>query len=290
VPVEVDFEALKYRGASRERCYELFSRLAFRTLVNDYAPTAENIQKDYALIRAEAELDALIADLRSSGEFALRVIPSEPSAMRASIVGLAFSARDRQARYVSVGHQAEDGGSDLLAGASTPEQLDLQTMLERLRPLLEDPSVHKLGHDLKFDVIVLARHGVTLAGLEFDSMLASYLLDATRPGHPLEESSLEHLGYKALTEEDVCGRGAKAVPFARVAPESLLTFAGERADLARQLSNRLAPLLVTDQLEQVYRELEMPLVPVLADIERAGIRIDGPALAAQSQQIEQALA
>jgi DNA polymerase-1 len=121
-------------------------------------------------------------------------------------------------------------------------------------------------------------------------MLASYLLDATRPGHPLEESSLEHLGYKALTEEDVCGRGVKAVPFARVAPESLLTFAGERADLARQLSNRLAPLLVTDQLESVYRELEMPLVPVLADVESAGIRIDGPALAAQSQQIEQALA
>jgi DNA polymerase-1 len=189
-----------------------------------------------------------------------------------------------------VGHEGEDGGGDLLAGATTPEQVDLRTAMDRLRPLLEDSSVRKLGHDLKFDVIVLARHGVTLAGLEFDSMLASYLLDATRPGHPLEESSLEHLGYKALTEDDVCGRGAKALPFARVAPESLLTFAGERADLARQLSNRLAPLLVTDQLEEVYRQLEMPLVPVLADIERAGIRIDGPALTAQSQQIEQALA
>jgi DNA polymerase-1 len=163
-------------------------------------------------------------------------------------------------------------------------------VLDRLRPLLEDPSIRKVGHDLKFDLIVLARHGIALAGLEFDSMLASYLLDATRPGHPLEESSLEHLGYKALTEEDVCGRGAKALPFARLAPELLLTFAGERADLARQLSNRLAPLLVTDHLEEVYRQLEMPLVSVLADIERAGIRIDGPALAAQSQHIEQALA
>src|SRR5678816_3629973 len=208
VPVDVDFEALKYRGASRERCYELFSRLAFRTLVNDYAPTAENIQKDYALVRTEAELAALVADLRSAGEFALRVIPSEPSAMRASVVGVAFSSRDRQARYVPVGHEGEDGGGDLLAGATTPEQVDLRTAMDRLRPLLEDSSVRKLGHDLKFDVIVLARHGVTLAGLEFDSMLASYLLDATRPGHPLEESSLEHLGYKALTEEDVCGRGA----------------------------------------------------------------------------------
>ncbi len=291
VPLDVDFDTLKYRGASRERCYELFSRLAFRTLVNEYAPTADSIEKDYALVRTDEELAALISDLRAAGEFALRVIPSEPTAMRASIVGLAFSARDRQARYVPVGHEGADGGgNDLLSGASAPDQLDRRSTLERLRPLLEDPSLKKIGHDLKFDVLVLARHGITLAGLEFDSMLASYLLDATRPGHPLEESSLEHLGYKALTEEDVCGRGAKALPFAQVAPESLLTFAGERADLARQLSNRLAPLLVTDHLEEVYRELEMPLVPVLVVVERAGIRIDGPALAAQSQHIEQALA
>jgi DNA polymerase-1 len=290
VPIEIDFDALKYRGGSRERCYELFSRLAFRTLVNDYAPTADSVQRDYALVRTVEELDELIADLRAAGEFALRVIPSEASAMRAAIVGVAFSARDRQARYVPVGHEGSDGGNDLLSGATAPLQLDRRTALERLRALLEDPSVKKIGHDLKFDALVLARHGITLAGLEFDSMLASYLLDATRPGHPLEESSLEHLGYKALTEEDVCGRGAKALPFAKVAPESLLTFAGERADLARQLANRLAPLLVTDQLEEVYRQLEMPLVPVLVDVERAGIRIDGPALAAQSQHIEQALA
>src|SRR5687767_10544610 len=139
-------------------------------------------------------------------------------------------------------------------------------------------------------MVVLAEHDITLRGATFDSMLASYLLDATRPGHPLEETSLEHLGYKALTEEDVCGRGAKALSLSRIAPEDALNFAGERADLARQLSNRLAPLLVTDGLDEVFRDMEMPLLPVLADIERAGIRIDGPALAAQSQHIESELA
>ena len=290
VPVDVDFDALRYRGASRERCYELFSRLAFRTLVNEYAPTADSVEKDYALVRTPEELDALISELRTTGEFALRVIPTEPSAMRAAIVGLAFSVRDRQARYVPLGHEGGDSNNDLLSGASAPAQIPRTAALEQLRPLLEDPSIRKLGHDLKFDALLLARHSIVLGGLEFDSMLASYLLDATRPGHPLEESSLEHLGYKALTEEDVCGRGAKSLSFAHVSPEAFLTFAGERADLARQLSNRLAPLLVTDQLQEVYRELEMPLIPVLADVERAGIRIDGPALAAQSQHIEQALA
>ena len=291
VPLEVDFESLRYRGASRERCYELFSRLAFRTLVNEYAPTADTVRKDYAIVSSAEELDALIADLRAAGEFALRVIPDQPSAMRATIVGISFATADRQARYLPIGHQAQDsGGGGLLEAASAPTQVDLREALTKLTPLLEDESIRKIGHDLKFDMLVLARHGVTLRGLGFDSMIASYLLDATRPGHPLEETSLEHLGYKALTEEDVCGRGAKALPFARLSPEALLNYAGERADLARQLSNRLAPLLVTDHLETVARDLEMPLIPVLADVERAGIRVDRAALAAQSQRIELDLA
>jgi DNA polymerase-1 len=290
VPLDIDFESLRYRGASRERCYELFTRLAFRTLVNDYAPTADTIQKDYQLVTTQADLDILIGELRRAGEFAFRIIPDTPSAMRARIVGIAFSTRDREARYVPLGHQNGDTKEDLLTSTSAPAQVDVNAALDRLRPVFEDDLVRKTGHDVKFEMIVLAGHGIALRGVAFDSMLASYLLDATRSGHPLEDTSLEHLGYKALTDEDVCGRGAKALPFARLAPESILNYAGERADLARQLSNRLAPLLVTDHLEPVYRELEMPLIPVLADIERAGIRLDGPALAAQSRHVEQALA
>ena len=289
VPLEVDLESLKYRGASRERCFELFSRLAFRTLVNDYAPTADSIQKDYALVTTMAELDALIDQLRTAGEFALRVIPDRPAAMTSRVVGIAFSIADRQARYVPLGHGGTSTGGGLLAGPEAA-QLDQRAALDRLKPLLEDAAIRKVGHDLKFDLVVLQNHGVALRGLAFDSMLASYLLDATRPGHPLEETSLEHLGYKALTEEDVCGRGAKALPLSHVEPADALNFAGERADLARQLSNRLAPLLVTDALDDVFHQLEMPLVPVLADIEQVGIRIDGPALAAQSQHIEGELA
>ena len=294
VPLDVDLESLRYRGPSRERCYELFTRLDFRVILSDYAPppaTAESVEKDYALMTTPGDLDALIADLRAAGEFAFRIIPDQPSATRARIVGIAFSTRERHARYLPLGHENGDSSGDLLASASAPTQVDAAPALGRLKPLFEDRAVRKVGHDLKFETIVLARHGITLQGLTFDSMLASYLLDAaTRPGHPLEDTSLEHLSYKALTEEDVCGRGAKAVPFAQLAPATLLTYAGERADLARQLSDRLAPLLVTDHLEPVYRELEMPLIPVLADIERAGIGLDLEVLAAQSRHVEQELA
>jgi DNA polymerase-1 len=289
VPVDVDFEALRYRGASRERCYQLFSRLEFRTLVAEYAPTADTIEKDYGLVSTVQELDALVQELSATDAFAFRVVADPPAATRAGIVGIVFSMRDRQARYVPIGHESA-ASYDLLGGETAPTQIELRVALDRLRPIFEDERPRKIGHDLKFDVVVLARHDVTVRGLWFDSMLASYLLDATRPGHPLPETALEHLGYKALTDEDICGRGAKALALPRLSPAAVLDYAGERADLARQLSAQLAPLLVKDGLERVYRELEMPLVPILAAMERAGVRVDRAALGRQSQHVEQQLA
>jgi DNA polymerase-1 len=120
-------------------------------------------------------------------------------------------------------------------------------------------------------------------------MLASYLLDATRSGHPLESVALEHVGYKALAEEDVCGRGAKATPLAEVPPPTVLNYAAERADLALQLADRLAPRLAAEGLDGVYADLERPLIPVLARMEQSGVRIDLGALAVQSKHVDQEL-
>src|SRR6185436_19303423 len=157
-------------------------------------------------------------------------------------------------------------------------------------PLLEDEGIAKRGHDLKTVVLVLARSGITLRGLSVDSILASYLLDANRSNHVLEEVALEHLGYRAHSEEDVRGRGTKATSFATISPEAIRSFASERADLAWQLSGKLSPLIISEGLEAVYRELEMPLIPVLVDIERAGVLVDLPLLASQSRHLEQELA
>jgi DNA polymerase-1 len=224
-------------------------------------------------------VQALARKLAAAGHFAVRVIPDRPSAMRASIVGLAFSTAARDADYVPVGHQAlgQDGN------------MPIDSALGALKPLLEDAAIRKSGHDLKFDAIVLARHGITLRGLDTDTMLASYLVDATRSEHKLEDLALEHTSYKALTEEDVCGRGAKALSLASLPVEAALDYAGERADLVGQLAPVFRALLEKEQLHEVYSTLELPLVPVLVAIERAGIRIDGPALAAQSEKVDQEL-
>ena len=292
VPVEFSAESLRYRGGSRERCFELFTRLGFRTLVMEYAPDAQTIGKDYALVRTMDEVRGLAHALGKSGRFGFRLLPDQPSAMRSGIAGLAFSTGPRHARYVPL---AERRSRDDLFGSGSsgeepPDVVDLLDALAELKGVLEDESIAKIGHDLKFDAIVLERHGVELRGVETDTMLASYLLDATRSAHPLEDLAIEHAGYKALREEDLCGRGAKSIPFAQIPPETALDYAGERADLALQLSGTLRELLRKEELEAVYRDLELPLIPVLVAIERAGIRVDGPVLGAQSQHVEHELA
>jgi DNA polymerase-1 len=273
----------------------------------DYAPTAQTIGKDYQVVETMEAVSELAAQLTRAGRFALRVLPDGAGAMRASIVGLSFSTAAHQARYVpfagselglfdGAGEWNGASGEARASGASQSEapkarsaKLDARAALDALKPLLEDPSVRKVGHDLKFDVIVLARHGITLQGLETDTMIASYLVDANRSSHPLEDLALEHTGYKALTEEDVCGRGAKAMSFAQIPLQAALDYAGERSDLALQLAAPLRAILARDGLESLYEALEHPLLPVLVSIERAGIRIDGPALASQAQRIDEEL-
>jgi DNA polymerase-1 len=292
VPVTVEIETLRYRGPSRETCYELFTELGFRSLVVEYAPTAKTTDNDYRLVTTASDLEALAGELRAAGRFGLRVLTNEEPAVRAGIVGLAVAHTARSARYVPLGHRLP--GTSLFGSSESDRalepQLKVEDVLRTLGPILEDPSVEKIGHDLKGDLIVLARHGIRLSGLGLDTMLASYLLDATKSDHDLEGTALEYLSYKALTEEDVRGKGVKAAVLGEIDPATLLTYAAERADLPLQLAERLSPLLEADHLNALYAEMERPLIPVLAAIERAGVRLDAAALSGQSQHVERELA
>ncbi|MBP1634677.1 MAG: polA 1 [Acidobacteria bacterium] len=278
-PCAFEIEGFRYRGPDRAACFAIFSELGFRTLLPEYAPAAGTVERDYRVVDGPEALAALADELTGASVLALRLVTTAGPPVRASLVGVAVSAVPRRAAYVPVGHRALDGGP----------QLDARAVLAALRPILEDESVGKVGHDLKADAIVLARHGVALRGLRFDTMLASYLLDATRSSHPLEENALEHLGYQAATEESVCGRGAKALGLETLPPAAILAYAGERADLPLQLSERLAPLLASEGLDGVYRELEMPLIPVLAALEQAGVKLDGAVLAGLSGRVDREL-
>jgi DNA polymerase I len=280
VPIAFDLEQFRYRGPVREAAFELFSSLGFRSLLPEFAPSADSVPRDYRIIGSEDALASLAGELRRAGRFAFRIIAGDTSIMQAGIVGISFSVAPRQARYVPVAH----------AGLEPEGQLPLSRALELLAPLFAEPGLERVGHDVKPDDVVLSRHGVRLAGVSFDTMLASYLLDATRAEHPLEALALEHLGYRALSDEDVRGSGAKALSFAEVPAAAILDFAGERADLALQLAGVLEGKLRSEGLEAVFRDLEMPLLPVLADLEQAGIRVDPGVLGSLSQRIEREMA
>ena len=279
VPFELD--QFTFRGADRERCYALFSKMEFRTLVPEYAPTASSVDKDYAVVGSTEELAALAAEMRAAGQFSLKLITDGTAPVRATLVGIAISTAPQKARYIPLGHEGFGGGFSLPKAEA----------LAMLAPVLSDPAVRKIGHDVKADLIVLGRHGIELnnpAG--FDTMLGSYLLDANRSSQALEPLALEQLGYKAVTEEQVIGKGVKALAFAQVPVDSVLVYAGERSDIALQLAARIEPIIEKDELKSVYRELEWPLLPILAGIERTGVRVDVKSLASQAVTLDREMA
>ena len=282
VPVPFEPERYRYRGPDRTRCFALFSELGFRSLLSNFAPTVDSVDIDYRLVTEVSELKTLAASLRQSGRFGLHVLAVSGSPSHDGVLGVAVSTAARSASYVPLAR----GGLDLTGS------LNDETVFDTLGPILEDPEVRKVGHDLKRDMLWLDACDIRLRGVEFDTMIASYLLnpDATREAPPLETVALEHTGYQALSAETVRGKGAKAPDFDQLAPVAVLAYACERADLPLQAAVPLITRLDEANLTSVNRDLEIPLVPVLADIERAGVRVDVDALIEQSRQMDAKLA
>ncbi len=280
VPVSYEPERYRYRGPDRARCVTLFSTLGFTSLLSEFAPTVDSVSTDYRIVNEVNELETLAASLRAIGRCGLHVVTVSGPPSRAGVVGLAFSTAARSASYVALARDGLD-----LSGS-----LDGATVFAILGPILEDPQVRKVGHDLKREMLWLATHDIRLQGLELDTMIASYLLDATRATQTLETLALEYAGYQPQTAQTVRGKGPKAPDFDRLPPDGVLTYACERADLPLQVAEPLTDLLRRERLAKLYRELEHPLIPVLVDIERTGVRIATDALAEQANRMDAELA
>jgi DNA polymerase I len=270
VPVQFDPETARYQGPSRDRCFALFSSLGFRSLVSEFAPTASTAARDYGIAASLDEIDALARALTAAGRIGVAPIAAGTSAVDAVVAGWAFSAGAGTGRYVALAH----------TGLADTPNLPVREVWARLGPVLANPAVTKVAHDLKFTLIAAAAAGVTMAGDDLDTMVASYLIDATRSSHDLTDLALERGGYRALTEAEVRGAGAKAIPLDAVPAPGLAAYAAERADLPLTLAPDLAADLEREGLMSVYRELEHPLIPVLADLERTGVKVDRAALSA----------
>ena len=267
VDLPLGMDDLKVGALDREAALALLKELEFRRLADDIlgsAPAGPSPKKDYVTVLTGKDLDALINRLKKSGGFAIDLETTNKEPMWAEIVGFALSSKAGEGYYVPVAHD--------YMGA--PEQLSLETVLERLRPLLEDPKLPKHGQNIKYDKIVLDRAGLAMEGIAFDTMLASYVLNPSRRGHGMDEIAREFLNVQPMSYKDVAGTGAKERPFSEVEIETATRYSAEDADVTFALMEALGPLLDEGGLRPLFDELEMPLIPILSAMEEAGVLID----------------
>lgn len=235
----------------------------------------------YVTITDEAELAAWLRRLRDAGEFAFDTETTSLDYMQAELVGLSFAITPGEAAYVPVAHD--------YPGA--PDQLDREAVLAAFKPLLEDEAIRKIGQNLKYDANVLAGYGITLRGIEYDTMLESYVLDSVGSRHDMDSLALKYLGHRTIAFQDIAGKGAKQLTFNQIALEEAGAYASEDADITLRLHQAIWPRLQAQpSLEKVFREIEIPLVPVLSRIERNGCYVDADMLRRQSQELAKKMA
>ena len=241
------------------------------------APKPAPASANYTLIRTQAELDAWLARLQAAPVVSLDTETTSLDSLRARLVGLSFSLTPGEAAYLPLMHRD--------AGGLLPDQLSLDAALATLKPWLENPQAKKLGQNLKYDRHVLANHGVQLAGVVDDTLLASYVLESHLT-HNMDDLAERHLGVSTQTYEALCGKGAKQIGFDEVDIDAAGHYAAEDADITLRLAHAFAPQL-HGALEDVYRRIELPTAEVLFAMERTGVLIDRDELARQSHQLGQ---
>jgi DNA polymerase-1 len=237
----------------------------------------------YETVVDEAALDRWITVARHQGWVAVDTETTGTDATRAELVGVSLALHPNLACYIPIGH----GGTDMFA--EKPVQLDRATVLAKLKPLLEDPAVLKIGHNLKYDLIILGRLGIDIAPFD-DTIVMSFDLDAGLHGHGMDELAATHLAHSCIAYKDVTGSGKKQIGFAEVDLKAATRYAAEDADVTLRLWRRLKPRLAYEGATRVYEMVDRPLVRVIADMERAGIKVDATVLARLSDEFSKQIA
>src|SRR5713226_3117849 len=283
--VKLDYapEDLKRVPPDEVALRDLYARFEFKTWLAelgginrmDQAAVKQAVTNRYETIFDEDKLGVWIRRLEAASLFAFDTETSDLNVMRAELVGVSFTDKAGEGAYVPLAHT--------YPGA--PKQLDRARVLERLKPLLENPQRSKVGQNLKYDMSVLARYGISLRGIRFDTMLESYVLDSTASRHDMDSLALKYLGYKTIKFEDVAGKGRNQICFDQVSIDIATTYAAEDADITLRLHEVLWPRLQqTPTLENLFNTIELPLVTVLSHIERNGVKIDADMLHRQSAE------
>ncbi|MEE4218153.1 MAG: DNA polymerase I [Xanthomonadales bacterium] len=273
-------EDLKRGAIDQQALANTLRRYEFNSWLNELADTegspAEDTLADYSTVTRPEQLDALLAELEAADLVAFDTETTSLDSMQTELVGLSFCTEPGRACYIPLGHDYP----------GIADQLDRDEVLARLKPVLEDSGIRKVGQHIKYDMNVLSLYGVRVRGVAFDTMLESYVLNSTGSRHDMDSLALKYLGVKTTKFEDICGKGAKQISFSQVEIPTASHYAAEDADITLRLHRRLWPELQQEpKLARVLEDIEMPLVPVLARMEQRGVLIDGAQLTAYSGEM-----
>lgn len=296
VELEQDWHELTIKPADKDELIKCYGEMEFKrwlaevldnkitanTPIDAAAETQEDstpveaIATQYDCILTEAELDAWIAKLKKADLMAVDTETTSLDYMVAELVGISFAVEAGKAAYLPLTHD--------YVGA--PTQIDKTVALEKLRPLLEDPKLKKVGQNLKYDISILANAGIKLQGVAFDTMLESYVFNSVASRHDMDGLALKYLGHKNISFEEIAGKGAKQLTFNQIPLETAAPYAAEDADITLRLHQHLWPRLEKEaELAAMFTEVELPLIQVLSDIERQGVLIDSMLLGQQSDEL-----
>ena len=290
VPLDQTPEQLVLEDPDDEALLALFKEFEFKAWIDELndklsggsgnAEPAEEVAVDYQVIDTEQALQEWIDKLRDAELFAFDTETTSLNYMEAELVGVSFAVKPYEAAYVPVAHD--------YPGA--PDQLDRDLVLQALKPLLEDAEQFKVGQHLKYDQSILALYDITLRGIQYDTMLESYVLDSTATRHDMDSLALKYLGRSTIHFEDVAGKGVKQLTFNQVDIDIAAPYAAEDADITLQLHETLWSKLQAEQsLVSVFEDIERPLINVLGRIERKGALIDTEMLNQQSARLAKSL-
>ncbi|MCB2384062.1 DNA polymerase I [Shewanella sp. SR1] len=296
VELEQDWHELTIKPADKDELIKCYGEMEFKrwlaevldnkitanTPIDAASETQEDstpveaIATQYDCILTEAELDAWIAKLKQADLMAVDTETTSLDYMVAELVGISFAVEAGKAAYLPLTHD--------YVGA--PTQIDKTVALEKLRPLLEDPKLKKVGQNLKYDISILANAGIKLQGVAFDTMLESYVFNSVASRHDMDGLALKYLGHKNISFEEIAGKGAKQLTFNQIPLETAAPYAAEDADITLRLHQHLWPRLEKEaELAAMFTEVELPLIQVLSDIERQGVLIDSMLLGQQSDEL-----
>ena len=269
----------KIDSAKLKKMFEEFEFVSFLEGMQGEVTNSLKIDRSgYKTILTEKSFNDLIKSLVKKKSFVFDVETTNKRPVWARMVGISFSFEEGNACYLPLVHRY----------LGSPDQLELKTVCEKLKPIFEDKRIKKCGHNIKYDLIVMANEGIALDGVDFDTMIASYLLNPSSRGHGLDSLTMEYFGHKNLTYKEIVGTGNREIGFDEVEVNRATEYAAEDSDMTWRLKGKLQPQL-KDSTLKLYKEIELPLLEVLAEIELNGVYVDRKHLTELSSKIDKQL-